>query len=67
MSLNSSNLERELLETAAGQAVYDALIQANVNLHTVPLEMVKRMLVAECRFRISIGGHECEPLLAACS
>ncbi|MEZ6062411.1 MAG: hypothetical protein R3C19_18870 [Planctomycetaceae bacterium] len=67
MSLSSATLERDLLETAAGQAVYDALIQANVNLKTVPLEMVKRMLVAECRFRLSVGSSNFQPLVAACS
>jgi len=67
MSLNSATLERDLLETAAGQAVYDSLVQANVNPRTVPLEMVNRLLAAECRFRLFIGSSDRDPLVAACS
>lgn len=57
MSFNAENLEQQLLETTAGQAVYDSLIQANVNMATVSVEAVKQMLVAECLFRKSIGAH----------
>ena len=55
MQFSNSNLEQRLLETSAGQAVYDSLIQANVDIRTVPLEVVKRMLVAECRYRRMCG------------
>ncbi len=57
MSFNTQTLEQQLLETAAGQAVYDSLIQANVNLSTVSVESVKQMLVAECLFRKNIGSQ----------
>ncbi len=50
MVFNSSNLENQLLETTAGRAVYDSLVQANVNLKTVSIEQVKQMLVAECKY-----------------
>ena len=51
MQVSKTNLEQKLLETSAGRAVYDSLVQANVNVRTVPLEVVKRMLIAECRYR----------------
>ena len=54
-SISNQILERQLLETDAGQAVYDALIQANVDLRTVSLELVKDMLNAECRYRQRLG------------
>ncbi|GDX90812.1 MAG: hypothetical protein ACK5TG_11045 [Planctomyces sp.] len=46
-------LENELLETAAGQAVYDALVQANIDLRSVSVDLVKDMLQFECRRRRS--------------
>lgn len=47
-------LENELLETAAGRAVYDALVQANIDLRSVSAELVKDMLQFECRRRRSV-------------
>ncbi len=55
MSISNVQLERQLLETDAGQAVYDALIQANVDLRSVSIELVKDMLNAECRHRKMLG------------
>lgn len=55
MSISNLQLERQLLECDAGQAVYDALIQANVDLRTVSLELVKDMLCAEYRNRHLLG------------
>lgn len=55
MSISNLQLERQLLESDAGQAVYDALIQANVDLRTVSLELVKDMLRAENRHRRLMG------------
>ena len=48
-SMKSENLllENELLETAAGRAVYDALVQANIDLRSVSVELVKDMLQFE--------------------
>ena len=66
MSFNSQNLENQLLESAAGQAVYDSLVQANVNLHTVSVELVKQMLVAECKYRMTQNGLRSLPRLAVC-
>ncbi|MCA9051403.1 MAG: hypothetical protein KDA89_21845 [Planctomycetaceae bacterium] len=63
MSFSNQTLEQTLLETAAGQAVYDALVQANVNLQTVSLELVKQMLIAECRYRRQLGFVDCDRLL----
>jgi|GEM_PF-426199 len=40
-------LQNELLETAAGQAVYDALVQANIDLRSVSVDLVKDMLQFE--------------------
>jgi hypothetical protein len=54
-SISNLLLEQQLMETDAGQAVYDALIQANVDLRTVSLELVKDMLNAECRHRRRMG------------
>ena len=66
MSFSSQDLEQQLLESAAGQAVYDSLVQANVNLHTVSPEMVKQMLVAECRFRKTMGNSDNRKVLTLC-
>ncbi|MEZ6124863.1 MAG: hypothetical protein R3C49_17080 [Planctomycetaceae bacterium] len=66
MILTSANLEKQLLETAAGQAVYDSLVQANVNLNHVSVELVKQMLVAECRFRRTIGTYDRTDSLSLC-
>jgi len=66
MSFNSQNLENQLLESAAGQAVYDSLVQANVNLQTVSVELVKQMLVAECKYRKTLNGLRSSPRLAVC-
>ena len=55
MGIGNIQLEQTLLETSAGQAVYDALVQANVDLRTVSLELVKDMLTAECRHRQMLG------------
>lgn len=55
MSISNLQLERQLLECDAGQAVYDALIQANVDLRTVSLELVKDMHCAELRHRRLLG------------
>lgn len=55
MSISNLQLERDLLESDAGQAVYDALIQANVDLRSVSIELVKDMLNAECRYRRTMG------------
>lgn len=64
MTFNSENIEQQLLESAAGQAVYDSLVQANVNLATVSVEAVKQMLLAECQFRKSVGN--CTSMLTSC-
>lgn len=55
MVFNSENLQQHLMETAAGQAVFDSLIQANVDPATVPVETVKEMLLAEYRFQSKSG------------
>lgn len=55
MSISNLQLERQLLESDAGQSVYDALIQANVDLRSVSLELVKDMLHAEHRHRRLMG------------
>lgn len=60
MRFSNTPIEQQLLETAAGQAVYDSLVQANVDLRSVPLEMVKQMLVAECRHRKALAAQECK-------
>ena len=64
MSFNTQNIENQLLESAAGQAVYDSLVQANVNLQTVSVELVKQMLVAECKYRKTLSCLG--PSLAVC-
>lgn len=46
---NSITLENSLLETEAGRAVFDHLIQANVDPRTVSVDTIKNMLLAECR------------------
>ena len=51
MKSENLSLEHELLETAAGQAVYDALVQSNIDLRSVSVDLVKDMLQFECRRR----------------
>jgi len=55
MPISNLQLERQLLESDVGQAVYDALIQANVDLRSVSLELVKDMLRAEYAHRRMMG------------
>jgi hypothetical protein len=55
MSISNLKLERHLLESDAGRAVYDSLIQANVDLRTVSPELVKDMLCAELIHRRLMG------------
>ncbi|MCP4508680.1 MAG: hypothetical protein GY826_20095 [Fuerstiella sp.] len=66
MQFSSNNLETRLLESAAGQAVYDSLVQANVHPRSVSVEMVKQMLVAEYRYRKTISTLEAPSTLAVC-
>ncbi len=66
MVFSPNNIEQQLLESAAGQAVYDSLVQANVNIKTVSVELVKQMLVAECQFRKLMGTVEGNYAHAAC-
>ncbi len=56
MSISNLQLEQQLLESDAGRAVYDALIQANIDLRSVSQELVNDMLHAEYRHRFRIGG-----------
>jgi len=55
MSISNLQLEQQLLESDAGRAVYDALIQANIDLRSVSLELVNDMLQAEYRHRSRMG------------
>ncbi len=55
MSISTLLLERQLLESDAGRAVYDALVQANIDLRSVSLDLVKDMLNAEYRHRHQMG------------
>lgn len=55
MSISNLQLERQLLESDAGQSVYDALIQANVDLRTVSPDLVRDLLQAEYRHRRLMG------------
>lgn len=66
MQFSNANIEQHLLESAAGRAVYDSLIQANVDVRHVSLETVKQMLVAECKFRKITDAVSADRLLAAC-
>lgn len=55
MSISNLQLEQQLLESDAGRAVYDALIQANIDLRSVSLDLIKDMLHAEYRHRYRMG------------
>lgn len=55
MSISNLPLEQQLLDSDAGRAVYDALIQANIDLRFVSLELVNDLLVAEHRHRHRVG------------
>lgn len=63
MSISNLHLEQELLESDAGRAVYDALIQANIDLRSISLELVKDMLHAEHRHRCLMGWPTVEVVL----
>lgn len=51
MSISTLQLEQQLLDSDAGHSVYDALVQANVDLRMVSLDLVKDLLRAELRHR----------------
>lgn len=51
MSISNLQLEQQLLDSDAGRAVYDALVQANIDLRSVSLELVKDLLTAEYHHR----------------
>ena len=55
MSISNVHLEHQLLESDAGRSVYDALIQANIDLRSVSIERVKDLLHAESRHRCRMG------------
>jgi predicted signal transduction protein with EAL and GGDEF domain len=55
MSVSVTASVEALLETEAGNAVYDALVQSNIDPRSVPLEVVKTMLLEEIRFRRQLG------------
>ncbi|MEJ7592511.1 MAG: hypothetical protein WKF77_13245 [Planctomycetaceae bacterium] len=55
MSISNLQLANQLLDSDAGRAVYDALIQANIDLRFVSLELVKDMLNAEHHQRHRMG------------
>ncbi|MDA1232101.1 MAG: hypothetical protein O2856_15110 [Planctomycetota bacterium] len=65
MSISNLQLEQQLLESDAGWAVYDALIQANIDLRTVSLELVKDMLHAESRHRCGMGWPKSRDCVSA--
>ena len=58
MSISNLQLEQQLLDSDAGRAVYDALIQANIDLRCISPERVKDMLNAEYRHRHRMGWPE---------
>ena len=67
MSKIIPNLENELLETPAGRAVYDALVQANVNLNTVSHRQIREMLMAELQSGYSgTASTGCEGIALLC-
>ena len=51
MFATSHTVENSLLESEAGRAVFDCLIQANVDPRRIPVDTIKEMLLAECRYR----------------
>ena len=65
MSISNLQLEQQLLDSDAGRAVYDALVQANIDLRFVSLELIKDMLTAEYHHRRRMGWPNCGGCLAA--
>lgn len=65
MSISNVQLEQQLLESDAGRAVYDALIQANIDLRSISLELVKHMLHAEYSHRSRMGWPNSRGCLSA--
>jgi hypothetical protein len=65
MSISNLNLEQQLLDSDAGRAVYDALIQANIDLRFVSLELIKDMLTAEYHHRRRMCWPDSQGCLAA--
>ena len=64
MSISNLQLEQQLLDCDAGRAVYDALIQANIDLRCVTLELIKDMLNAEYHHRHRMSWLNNEGCLA---
>lgn len=65
MVFSTKNIEQHLLETAAGRAVFDSLVQANVDPASVPVETVKQMLLVECRHKTK-AMHKSSRMAAFC-
>ena len=65
MSISNLQLEQQLLDSDAGRAVYDALIQANLDLRFVSLELVRDMLTAEYCHRHRMGWPDSRGCLSA--
>ncbi len=55
MSVSVVSSVEALLQSEAGNSVYDALVQSNIDPRTVPLETVKTLLLGEIRFRRLLG------------
>lgn len=57
MNCTFAEAETSLLESDAGNAVYDALIQSNIDPRKASVELVKRLLLAELRFRQTLERY----------
>jgi hypothetical protein len=65
MPISNLQLEQQLLDSDAGRAVYDALIQANIDLRYVTPELVNDMIDAEYRHRHRMGWPDSRGCLSA--
>ncbi len=65
MPISNLQLEQQLLDSDAGRAVYDALIQANIDLRYVTPELANDMLNAEYRHRHRMGWPDGRGCLSA--
>ena len=66
MTATTQNLEHTVLSSAVGQSVLDAIVQANVDMHTVSQAAVESMMQTERRRRIELGWLSVDSAYTVC-
>ena len=56
MPASFTAIEDALLTTSAGRAVFDAIVQSNLDLRSIPQATIDRMLATETQRRLQFPG-----------